>query len=107
MRAGHDEAHVAHADAIVWQMAQTEVRHHSFRLPSRLLDRLRTHADRRGVSQTALVARYIDEGMKMDSYPLIVYRDSPLGRPPMLEGSRLDVVQVVETVRNQGGDVAA
>jgi len=43
----------------------------------------------------------------MDSYPLIVYRDSPLGRRPMLGGSRLDVVQVVETVRNEGGDVEA
>ena len=38
---------------------------------------------------------------------MIVYRDSPLGRRPMLEGSRLDVAQVVETVRNEGGSVEA
>ena len=36
----------------------------------------------------------------MDSYPFVVFRDGPLGRRAMLEGTRLDVAQVVETVRN-------
>lgn len=39
----------------------------------------------------------------MDEYPMIVFRESPLGRRPMLEGTRPDVAQVVATVRESGG----
>lgn len=41
----------------------------------------------------------------MDEYPMIVFRDSPVGRRPMLEGTRLDVAQVVATLRESGGSV--
>lgn len=68
---------------------------------------MRRHAAGRQASQTALVQRYIAEGIAMDLYPLVVFRDGPLGRRTMLEGSRLDVIQVVETVQNEGGSVDA
>jgi uncharacterized protein (DUF433 family) len=84
-----------------------ELEHRSFRLPRRLLSELRRVAGQRQVSQTVLVERFLDEGLKMDAYPLIVFRDSPVGRRAMLEGTRLDVAQVVETVRNEGGSVEA
>jgi len=77
-----------------------ELEHRSFRLPRKLLDAIKRGAERRGVSQTTLVERYLDEGMRMDDHPLIVFRDSPLGRRAMLAGSRLDVSQVIETIRN-------
>jgi uncharacterized protein (DUF433 family) len=88
-------------------MREAELQHQSFRLPRALLDRLRGHAARRQASQASLVARYIEEGIKLDNYPLIVFRDSPVGRRAMLEGSRLDVAQVVQTLRNEGGSLEA
>lgn len=77
----------------------------SFRLPEYLLERLRRAAERRSVSQTDLVQRYLDEGLKMDEYPMIIFRSSPTGRRAMLEGTRLTVAQVVETVRDSDGSV--
>ena len=79
--------------------------HRSFRLPRWLLAQLKRAAERRQTSQTGLVQRYLDEGLKMDSYPMIVFRDSSLGRRAMLEGTRLDVAQVIETIRNENGSV--
>jgi len=81
--------------------------HRSFRLPRWLLAQLKRAAERRQTSQTALVQRYLDEGLKMDSYPMIVFRDSSLGRRAVLEGTRLDVAQVIETIRNENGSVEA
>ena len=80
----------------------SQLEHRSFRLPRKLLDAIRSRAERRGVSQTALVERYLEEGVRMDEHPMIVFRDSPLGRRAMLAGSRLDVSQVIETTRNSG-----
>lgn len=84
-----------------------ELEHRSFRLPRRLLTQLKRLAGQRQTSQTALVQRYLEEGLKMDTHPMIVFRDSPVGRRAMLEGTRLDVSQVVDTVRNEGGSVEA
>jgi uncharacterized protein (DUF433 family) len=85
----------------------SELEHRSFRLPRRLLNELRRVAGQRRTSQTALVERYVEEGLKLDAYPMIAFRDSPVGRRAMLEGTRLDVAQVVDTVRNEGGSVEA
>lgn len=38
---------------------------------------------------------------------MIIFHDSPVGRRAMLEGSRLDVTQVIDTVRSEGGSVEA
>lgn len=43
----------------------------------------------------------------MDEHPMIVFRDSPLGRRALLAGTRLDVSQVIDTVRADGGSVEA
>jgi uncharacterized protein (DUF433 family) len=79
-----------------------DLEHRSFRLPRRLLGEIKRRAERRGVSQTTLVERYLEEGIRMDEHPLIVFRDSPLGRRAMLAGSRLEVSQVIATIRNSG-----
>lgn len=59
------------------------------------------------MSQTTLVERYLEEGIRMDEHPMIVLRTSPLGRRAMLAGTRLDVSQVADTVRAEGGSVEA
>jgi uncharacterized protein (DUF433 family) len=73
--------------------------HRSFRLPASLLERLREVAERRQTSQTALVALLLEEGLMRERHSLITFDDGPLGRRPLLAGTRLDVVQVLDTVR--------
>ena len=46
--------------------------------------------------------RYVEEGLRMDEHPLVVFRDGATGRRPGLTGSRLDVWQVIESVRQNG-----
>lgn len=53
-------------------------------------------------SRNALAERYIAEGVKMDEHPDIYFRDGALGRRAAVIGTRLDVWQVIETVRNSG-----
>ena len=71
----------------------------SFRLPDALGARLEQHAREAGETRTALARRYIEEGLRMDQHPLIVFFTRPGGRRPMVAGTRLDVADVIETVR--------
>jgi uncharacterized protein (DUF433 family) len=77
----------------------------STRLRAATLGRLRAHADDLGVPQAALVERYIEEGIRMDGHPLIGFRDGAAGRRPALLGTRLDVWQVIETIRQNDNSV--
>lgn len=62
-------------------------------------------AERRGVSRNELAERYLSEGVAQDEFPQIAFRDGALGRRAILLGTRLDVWQVLETVRNEGNSV--
>ena len=53
----------------------------------------------------ALVTRYLAEGIRRQEFPEITFRDGALGRRAALAGSRLDVWQVVETVRAHASSV--
>jgi uncharacterized protein (DUF433 family) len=80
----------------------------SFRLSSRTLDLLGERAAETSESRNALAERLLDEGVHIDRHPLIRFRTGASGaRRPALVGTRLDVWQVVDTVRGEGGDVAA
>lgn len=73
--------------------------HTSFRLARRLLAALQGRARESGLSMTALAERYLDEGLRREQHPLIVFREGAAGRRATLAGTRLDVWQVIETVR--------
>lgn len=60
--------------------AVTSTAQFAARLSAPVVERLRERASRRGQSQRQLAERYIDEGMRMDDHPGIVFRDGPLGR---------------------------
>jgi len=77
----------------------------SFRVRSDTAERLERHAKEVGETQTALVERYVEEGLRTDGHPLIHFRDGFGGRRPALLGSRLDVWQVIETIRQNENSV--
>ncbi|MGH3066387.1 MAG: DUF433 domain-containing protein [Gaiellaceae bacterium] len=79
----------------------------SFRVRTTTTDRLERHAKEVGETQTALVERYVEEGLRMDVHPLIHFRDGVGGRRPALLATRLDVWQVVETIRQNERSVEA
>jgi hypothetical protein len=78
----------------------------AFRIRSATVDRLRRRARELGESQTALVERYVEEGLRTDEHPLIYFREGGNGRRrPALVGTRLDVWQVIETIRQNHNSV--
>ena len=77
----------------------------SFRLSAGTLERLDRRARERGLSANALAARLIDEGLRSEDHPLVYFRDGAAGRRAALLGTRLDVWQVIETLRNHAGAV--
>jgi uncharacterized protein (DUF433 family) len=81
--------------------------HRSFRLERRLVEDLRRQARESGESLTALAERYLAEGLRQEEHPLIVFRSGAMGRRPALAGTRLDVAQVIETVRHSDNSTEA
>jgi uncharacterized protein (DUF433 family) len=69
------------------------------RFSPRTLTHLRRRSTEVHVPTGTLAERYVEEGLRMDEHPLIYFRDGSAGRRPALMGTRLDVWQVIETVR--------
>jgi len=79
----------------------------SIRMPDETRDQLEATAQAHGETRTALMQRYIEEGLRMDRHPGIVFRGGPAGRRPGLAGGP-DVWEVVRVVDNteQRGEAA-
>jgi uncharacterized protein (DUF433 family) len=77
----------------------------AFRVLPSTLEHLRRRAREAGQPQTALAERYIEEGLRMDEHPLVYFRDGAAGRRPALLGTRLDVADVIETIRQNDNSV--
>lgn len=70
------------------------------RIPERLVAALAEVARENGTSVRALARTVLDEGLRMLRYPGIVFRETAVGtREASIEGRRLYVWQVIETVR--------
>lgn len=78
----------------------------SFRFDPHTVERLKQRSHEVGASQAALAERYIEEGMRMDEHPGISFRDGGSGRRPAVLGTRLDVAQVIETLRQNDNSIA-
>lgn len=66
------------------------------------LDRLsRVH----GLSRNELAYRYLVEGVRRQEFPEVYFREGALGRRAALLGTRLDVWQVMKTVREHANGV--
>jgi uncharacterized protein (DUF433 family) len=79
----------------------------SLRLPEATLDRLGARARSRSVAPRTLAQRYVEEGLRTDEHPLIRFVDGPAGRRPRLQGTGLDVWEVIAVVRDNDGDARA
>lgn len=73
----------------------------SIRMSDRTLERLDAGARRRGEPKARTAERLIDEGLRMEDHPGIVFRDGPAGRRAAL-ASGPDVWEVIETLRGTG-----
>lgn len=68
--------------------------------------RLEQRAKLTNVPKTALADRYVEEGLAMDTYPGIVFRDGPSGRRPAVLGGP-DVWEVIQTFLAEDRDTQA
>lgn len=77
----------------------------AFRVAPGTVKQLRERARELGVTQTELVERYIEEGIRLDRHPLIYFRAGAGGREPAMFGSGLRVWQVIDTLRQNDNSV--
>ncbi len=73
----------------------------SIRMSVRTLARLGDGARRRGEARARTAERLIDEGLRMEDHPGVLFRDGPAGRRAALAGGP-DVWEVIETLRGTG-----
>ncbi len=81
-------------------------RQFSARLNPSVVNRLEQRGERAGTNKSRLAERYIDEGMRMEDHPGIVFRDGPTGRRAGLAGGP-DVWEVIAAIRAGGLEGAA
>ena len=74
----------------------------SYRLDRELKRLLAERAAREQVTETALVTRLLEEGLKTSAYPGIVYRGGPTGRRAALALGP-DVWEIIAAVRHAPG----
>jgi len=74
-------------------------RHISSRLDADVFKRLERQGKRAGRTRAELINTYLDEGLRMEDHPGIVFRNGPAGRRPALANGP-DVWEVVRVVKN-------
>jgi uncharacterized protein (DUF433 family) len=87
-------------------MVASTTRQRSFRLTDDTLHLLDERAAEHGESSNALAQRLLDESLRLERHPLLRFREGGSGiRRPALAGTRLDVWQVIETLRAHENDI--
>jgi hypothetical protein len=74
-------------------------RQFSARFDADVVDRLERRGARSGLNKSRLAERYIDEGVRMDDHPGIVFRDGPTGRRAGVVAGP-DVWEVIAALRS-------
>lgn len=72
------------------------------RFPEDLVERLTRRSESSRLSRARLAEQYIEEGLRMDAHPGIVFRDGPAGRRAGLAGW-MDVWEMIAIVQAQDG----
>ena len=79
--------------------------HFTLRLAPGSRQKLLEGALRARLPERTLAQRYIEEGLRCDSHPLIHFLDGPSGRRASIVGRGLDVWEVIATVLDNDGSV--
>lgn len=80
--------------------------HFTLRLAPGSRQKLIEGARRAHLPERTLAQRYVEEGLRCDSHPLIHFLDGPSGRRAGIVGRGLDVWEVIATVLDNDGSVA-
>lgn len=80
--------------------------HYTLRLAPGVRERLSERARRAQLPERTVAQRYVEEGLRRDTHPLIQFLDGPSGRRASLVGCGLDVWEVIATVRDNAGSIA-
>ena len=75
------------------------------RIPRRMRDDIASLSRQRQMEESELARTLLDEGLRREKHPSIVFRPTPSGRQAAIEGRRLYVWQVMETLWASDGDV--
>ena len=75
----------------------------SARLDVDVVERLQQQSRRSGQSNAKVAGRLIDEGLRMEQFPGIVFRPGPTGRRAALEGGP-DVWEVIRALRRAAAE---
>jgi hypothetical protein len=78
-------------------------RHISIRLDGGTFDRLDEQSRRTGRSRSEIAKTLLEEGLRMEAHPGIVFRSGPAGRRPGLAGGP-DVWEIARVLRDQRGE---
>ncbi len=78
----------------------------SLRLDDDLRDRLALAAQTAGTSLTAIVERFIKEGLDMASHPGVIFKSGPSGRRAALAGGP-DIWEIASALRHTTGPTGA
>ena len=79
--------------------------HFTLRLAPGSRQKLLERARRAHLPERTLAQRYVEEGLRRDTHPLIHFLDGPSGRRASLVGRGLDVWEVIATVLDNDGSV--
>lgn len=81
----------------------------SLRMSSNVVEQLETAARRAGQSRSALIARYVDEGLRRDRHPRITFKDGPSGRRAAIVGGPdvWELMSFIEQVDARGDEAVA
>lgn len=79
----------------------------SMRMTDALASELEARAHRTGESRSRIAHRLLEEGLRMEAHPGIIFRDGPAGRRPAVVGGP-DVWEIIRIATNTGtaGDAA-
>jgi len=75
------------------------------RIPRRMREDIASLSRQRHMEESELARTLLDEGLRREKHPGIVFRSTPTGREAAIEGRRLYIWQVMETVWASEGDV--
>jgi uncharacterized protein (DUF433 family) len=74
------------------------------RVPRRVKEDLAALSQQRRLEESELARALLDEALRREKHPGILFRPTPAGREASIEGRRVYVWQVIETLRASDGD---